>query len=100
MCCGLRATENTGTTVAAIHFLQMYHGSLVEDIGYGPNTFFVPEVYMLAMTYMYAGEREFGLELARRCVRDLIDNGGNGTSPICCAATPEWRCPAGTTIRT
>ncbi len=56
-------------------------GSYVEDIGYGPNTFFVPEVYMLAMTYMYAGEREFGLELARRCVRALIDNGGEWNQP-------------------
>ena len=53
----------------------------VDDIGYGPNTFFVPEVYMLAMTYMYAGEREFGLELARRCVRALIDNGGEWDQP-------------------
>ena len=26
---------------------------------------------MLAMTYMYAGERDFGLELARRCVHSL-----------------------------
>ncbi len=30
---------------------------------------------MLAMTYIYAGDRETGLELARRCVRSLnIEN--------------------------
>ena len=46
-------------------------GSLAENVGYGPNAFFVPEVYMLAMTYMYLGERAFGLELARRCVFSL-----------------------------
>ena len=46
-------------------------GGLAEGVGYGPNAFFVPEVYMLAMTYMYAGERDFGLELARRCVYSL-----------------------------
>jgi uncharacterized protein (DUF608 family) len=46
-------------------------GSLAENVGYGPNAFFVPEVYMLAMTYMYAGEHAIGLELARRCVFSL-----------------------------
>lgn len=56
-------------------------GSYVYDIGYGPNTFFVPEVYMLAMTYMYAGEKEFGLELARRCAKALIENGGEWDQP-------------------
>lgn len=46
-------------------------GQLAEGVGYGPNAYFVPEIYMLAMTYMYAGERDFGLELARRCVHSL-----------------------------
>lgn len=46
-------------------------GSLSEGVGYGPNAFFVPEVYMLAMTYMFAGERHTGLELARSCVYSL-----------------------------
>ncbi len=46
-------------------------GALSQGVGYGPNAFFVPEVYMLAMTYIYAGERDFGLELARRCVYSL-----------------------------
>jgi uncharacterized protein (DUF608 family) len=49
-------------------------GSLAEGVGYGPNAFFVPELYMLAMTYMYEGERELGLELARRCVYSLNIN--------------------------
>jgi uncharacterized protein (DUF608 family) len=47
------------------------NGELAQGVGYGPNAFFVPEVYMLAMTYIYAGERDFGLELARRCVYSL-----------------------------
>jgi non-lysosomal glucosylceramidase len=50
-------------------------GSMAEGVGYGPNAYFVPELYMLAMTYLYAGEREFGLELARRTVYSL--NQGN-----------------------
>ena len=47
------------------------NGDLAQGVGYGPNAFFVPEVYMLAMTYIYAGERDFGLELARRCAYSL-----------------------------
>ncbi len=47
------------------------NGDLAEGVGYGPNAYFVPELYMLAMTYLYAGDRQFGLELARRCVHSL-----------------------------
>jgi uncharacterized protein (DUF608 family) len=47
------------------------NGDLAPYVGYGPNAFFVPEVYMLAMTYLYAGEDSAGLELARSCVESL-----------------------------
>lgn len=59
------------------------NGGLAEGVGYGPNAFFVPELYMLAMTYIYdAGERDFGLELARRCVEALtIENGVEWNQP-------------------
>ena len=56
-------------------------GSMAENVGYGPNTFFVPELYMLAMTYMYEGQTELGLELALRCVQALIDNGSEWNQP-------------------
>ncbi len=56
-------------------------GTLARGVGYGPNTFFVPELYMLAMTYMYAGQRELGLELARRCAQALIDSGSEWNQP-------------------
>ena len=46
-------------------------GGLAENVGYGPNAYFVPELYMLAMTYLYLGDRETGLELARRGVYSL-----------------------------
>jgi uncharacterized protein (DUF608 family) len=49
-------------------------GSLVHDQGYGPYGFFVSEVPQLAMTYMYEGDREFGLELARRYNNDVTIN--------------------------
>ena len=38
---------------------------------YEPYDFFTPELFMLSMTYLYAGEREFGLELGRRCQQNI-----------------------------
>jgi uncharacterized protein (DUF608 family) len=40
--------------------------------GYGTYSYFPPEVLMLAMNYMYEGQREFGLDLARRCWENLV----------------------------
>lgn len=40
--------------------------------GYGTYSYFPPEVLMLAMTYMYEGEREFGIDLARRCWENIV----------------------------
>jgi non-lysosomal glucosylceramidase len=80
---GVFAPDRVKTTLAAIKRacvdrwkygavnLARPNGDLTPNVGYGPNAFFVPEVYMLAMTYIYAGERDFGLELARRCVYSL-----------------------------
>jgi uncharacterized protein (DUF608 family) len=42
-------------------------GEIAEGVGYGAITFFVPEIDILGCTYLYAGQREFGLELVRRC---------------------------------
>lgn len=39
---------------------------------YGAYSYFPPEALMLAMTYMYKGQTEFGLELARNVWHDLI----------------------------
>lgn len=47
-------------------------GSLDTKVGYGPYGMFVPEVYMFAMTMMYCGQQEKGLELVRRCVHDQV----------------------------
>ena len=46
-------------------------GTLAQGEGYGPNAYFTPELFMLASTYLYEGDREFGLELARRCLTAL-----------------------------
>ena len=47
-------------------------GTAAQVKGYGTYSFFPPEALMLAMTYMYAGQREFGLELARKVWHNLI----------------------------
>jgi len=47
-------------------------GTPAQVKGYGTYSFFPPEALMLAMTYMYAGQREFGLELARKVWHNLI----------------------------
>jgi uncharacterized protein (DUF608 family) len=46
-------------------------GGLADVRGYGPYSMFPPEVLMLAMTYMYAGQVARGEELARRCWENI-----------------------------
>ena len=41
-------------------------------VDYNANDFFPPELLMLAMTFMQDGKKEFGLELARRCMHEII----------------------------
>lgn len=40
--------------------------------GYGAFSYFPPELFMLAMTFMYGGQRDFGLELLRRCLENIV----------------------------
>jgi uncharacterized protein (DUF608 family) len=40
--------------------------------GYGTYSYFPPEALMLAMTYMYRGQPEFGIELARKVWQNLV----------------------------
>jgi len=47
-------------------------GTPVKIGGYGTYSYFTPELYMLAMTYLYGGQREFGLELLERCQGNLM----------------------------
>ena len=44
---------------------------------YKPYDFFVPEVMMLGMTYMYDGRNELGLELTRRLMHDIVCRQGS-----------------------
>lgn len=40
--------------------------------GYGTYSYFPPEALMLAMTYIYSGQKEFGLELARKVWHNIV----------------------------
>jgi uncharacterized protein (DUF608 family) len=66
----LATIRRTCAALAPYGATNMAHpdGTLAEGVGYGPYAYFPPELYMLAMTYMYEGERPFGLDLARRCL--------------------------------
>jgi len=41
-------------------------------VEYNPNDFFSAELLMLAMTYMQDGKKELGLELVRKCMKEII----------------------------
>lgn len=43
--------------------------------GMHPAAFFVPEVFMLGMTYMYFGDRKLGLDLCGRCWGRVVELG-------------------------
>ncbi len=51
-------------------------GSLAKIGGYGTYSFFPPEALMLAMTYMYRGNVDLGLELARKTWHNIVCNRG------------------------
>lgn len=50
----------------------MPDGSPAKVGGYGTYGYFPPELMMLAMNYMYEGEREFGIQLLRRCMENIV----------------------------
>jgi len=60
-------TNPDGSPTGDLH-LSEYGGFSV----YRPYAFFVPEVLMLGMTYIYEGEQDLGLELARRCWDNIV----------------------------
>jgi uncharacterized protein (DUF608 family) len=51
------------------------------EAGYGPFAMFVAEQLMLAMTYIYAGEKNIGLEEAHRCIHNLMVKGYTWNQP-------------------
>jgi uncharacterized protein (DUF608 family) len=47
-------------------------GTPAQVKGYGTYSYFPPEALMLAMTYMYNGQKEFGIELARKVWHNIF----------------------------
>jgi uncharacterized protein (DUF608 family) len=75
----LKETAVRATKYGAVVFCKP-GGKLLEkgewDPGYwGSEGVHPPSVFMLAMTYMYEGQREFGIELARRTVAEVVRRG-------------------------
>jgi uncharacterized protein (DUF608 family) len=56
---------------AAVNYAQP-DGTKAMVAGYGTFSYFPPEALMLAMTYMYNGQKEFGMELARRAWHNIV----------------------------
>jgi uncharacterized protein (DUF608 family) len=50
---------------------------------WGPHGVHPPGTFMLAMTYLYRGQREFGLDLARRTVQEVLRRGWTYDWPVC-----------------
>jgi uncharacterized protein (DUF608 family) len=68
-------------TIASTCLVDMGLAGFAEP-GKGPDLerygTFPPEVLIVAMTYMYQGQRELGLEIARRCMDNMIRVQGLG----------------------
>lgn len=50
-------------------------------LDYGTYGYFPPEVFMLAATYMYQGQHQVGLELAKNCMEGIVKWGYTWTQP-------------------
>jgi uncharacterized protein (DUF608 family) len=53
-------------------------GAPVACGGYGTFSYFPPELYMLAMTYIYAGQKEFGMQLLKTSLDNQVLKWGYG----------------------
>ena len=63
------------TFCGAINFARPNGNPLAPDdpvAAYGTHSMFAAEVLVQSMTYMYEGEQEFGIELARRSLENLV----------------------------
>ncbi|MGD2156070.1 MAG: GH116 family glycosyl-hydrolase, partial [Anaerolineales bacterium] len=50
-------------------------GSAAKVGGYGTYGYFPPELFMLAMTFMYEEQQEFGIDLLKRCLQNIVQWG-------------------------
>jgi uncharacterized protein (DUF608 family) len=65
----------------AANFTQA-DGKPAEGVGYGTYGYFVPELYMLASTYIYNGQRDTGLRILESCLEGLsVKHGDTWNQP-------------------
>jgi len=67
----IKRTNVAVTKYGAVNYANP-DGTPAQVKGYGTYSYFPPEALMLAMTYMYNGQREFGIELARKVWHNLV----------------------------
>ena len=70
----LETIKNCNTVISstgATNYAKV-DGSPVPVGGYGTYGYFPQEVLMLAMTYIYNGQKEFGMYLAQRCWENIV----------------------------
>jgi uncharacterized protein (DUF608 family) len=61
----IRKANVAVTKFGAVNYVEP-DGAVANPGGYGSYSYFPPEALMLAMNYIYEGQREFGVELARK----------------------------------
>lgn len=76
----IRDKNSKLSTVGTVFFANP-DGTAWQAAGYGPYAYFFAEQLMLAMTYIYAGELDWGLEQARRCVANIVQKGYTWNQP-------------------
>ncbi|MCL5670963.1 MAG: GH116 family glycosyl-hydrolase [Acidobacteria bacterium] len=80
----LKTIEDTNVALNRYGAANFAHpdGKPVEGVAYGTYGYFVPEVFMLAATYIYNGQRELGLRLLRGCLEGIaLKRGDLWTQP-------------------
>ena len=67
----VKRTNVAVTKYGAVNYANA-DGTVADPGGYGAYSYFPPELLMLAMTYMYNGDRNLGVELARRAWHNIV----------------------------
>ena len=69
----LKTIERTNMALNKYGAANFVHpdGKPVENVGYGTYGYFVPEVFMLAATYLYNGQRELGMRLLKSSLEGI-----------------------------
>jgi len=67
----IKATNIAVTKYGAVNYANP-DGSVANPGGYGSFSYFPPEALMLAMNFMYEGQKAYGIELARKVWHNMV----------------------------